>query len=134
MTPTYVPAGPEPKAYTRRNPARMRRRPLRVAESNFETNTIQVDDNKLINTGYGRPKVIKLSLGEVVISLFLFVILGINCTSAQDMPSIFNSSENMAKYFGQAHICRVKGKHTTYILLPQIPICDWNIRKNGKLK
>lgn len=98
--PTYVPPGQEPKVYARRNPERTRRRPLRVADENFEVNTIDIAENETIKTGKSRPIAIKLTLGKVALGLLLFFILGINCTAAQDIPHIFNSSDNMAKYFG----------------------------------
>ena len=132
--PTYVPPGQETKVYARRNPERTRRRPLRVADENFEINTIDIAENETIKTGKSRPIAIKLTLGKVALGLLLFFILGINGTAAQDIPHIFNSSDNMAKYFGQAHICGVKGKHATYIQLPQIPNCEWSIKRKNEVK
>ena len=105
-----------------------------MADENFEINTINIAENETIKTGKSRPIAIKLTLGKVALGLLLFFMLGIICTVAQDIPHIFNSSDNMAKYFGQVHICGVKGKHATYIQLLQIPNCEWSIKRKNEVK
>ena len=37
---------------------------------------------------------------------------------------MFNSSENLANYFGPARICGARGQHAAYIALPDIPECN----------
>ena len=51
---------------------------------------------------------------------------------ANNLP-VCNSSGNLANYFGQAHICGVKGKYVSYISLPQISDCTYPERLDGNV-
>ena len=132
--PYVVPPGLEPIVFARRNSERTLRLPLREAEENFEVNAINIVAKETIKTGGSRPVEKKLTLGKVALGLLLFFILEINSTVAQDIPHILISSDNIAKYFGQAHICGVKVKHATYIQLPQISNCEWSIKRKEEIK
>ena len=122
----------------RRNPERTRRFPARLANDDFEVNAIIVENKDIIKSPSRKAGGLKLNPWKLFVGMMWLLTFGIykaetntNSSSfAHNLP-IFNSSENLANYFGQAHICGVKGKYAPYISLPQIPDCTYPERLDG---
>ena len=136
--PDYVPTNVDIQMPARRNPERTRRCPARLANDDFEVNAIIMKNKDIIKSPSCKAGGLKLTPWKLFIGMMWLLTLGIckaetntNSSSfAHNLP-IFNSSENLANYFGQAHLCGAKGKYASYISLPQIPDCTYPERLDG---
>ena len=99
----------------RRNPERTRRCPARLTGNEFEVKAITIENKDLIKTLNRKTRGIGLTSWKLFLGMMWLLILGIckaktitNSSESFIKLHIFNSSENVASYFGRAHICGVK--------------------------
>ena len=123
----------------RRSPERNRRPPVRFSSADTYINLITVEDKKPINAKTQRNQTKSFSKWHIFSILIWSLLLRVGDTARWDIvtdspatnfsteqnetSAMFNSSENMANYFGKAHICGTRSKHASYIALPNMPDC-----------
>ncbi len=138
--PDYKPANATTNLPLRRNPERTRRCPARLAGDEFDVNTITMENRNPTATLNRKAGGIGLTSWKLFFGMMWLLTLGIckaetitNSSASTTKLQIFNSSENLAQYFGKAQLCGVKGKYASYISLPQIPDCSYPERLDGNI-
>ena len=148
---TYTPQRSITPPLPRRNPERNRRPPVRFNSADTYINLITVENKKSKNTKTQRNQTDSFSKWHIFSILIWSLLLRVGDAArwdiVTDIPATnvsthqnethtrFNSSENMASYFGKAHICGVRGEHASYIALPKIPDCKMSGQEDsGKIE
>ena len=128
--PDYIPTNVDTQMPARRNPEGTRICPAQYS--------IIVENKDIIKAPSRKTGRLKLKPWKLFVRMMWLLTLGIckaekntNSSSFANSLPIFNSSENLANYFGQARLCGVKGNYASYISLPQIPDCTYPERLDG---
>ena len=135
----------------RRNPERNRRPPVRFRPEDTYINLITVENKQQVDRKPQRRQPNLFPQWSLLSILIWSLLLRLGDAGRWDIVTegpttnfsmeqnetskIFNSSLNMASYFGKAHICGVRGEHAAYIALPKMPDCESeSLQEAGKIE
>ena len=128
---TYLPMREVTPVIPRNQPMRNRRPPIRNPKSEYDINSITIQ-NKIpekpqakVNKG-NRSGYFSLKLWQLTVIMLYFMLLPFSSAS-----NVVTSDTDLGTLFGPGHICGSAGHHTMYIDLSEIPSC---IREDPRTK
>ena len=122
---TYLPMREVTPVIPRNQPMRNRRPPVRYPKSEYDINSINIQNiipektQAKVNKG-NRSGYFGLKLWQLTVIMLYFMLLPFSSAS-----NVVTSDIDLGTLSGPGHICGSAGHHTMYIDLPEIPSCIW---------